>query len=262
MIDVITITRNDLKGLVRTVKSVADQTEVEVNHIIIDGNSSDGTQDWLNEYAQHLTWVSESDDGIYDAMNKGLKYRTGRISVWLNSADVFADPGTLSRVAKSWQDSGWQWAYGNMAFYTSDPSDAQMECQQTPFNMRLLALGLRWLPFECCFFENDFLSSIGPTATDLGSAADQELLIRAATYQHPVHIANVAIRMEAGGTHAQLDPREREIIWHEARKRNKQLVCNSQTLDRAVSRILPVAYRVHNYWMRMRHTRVHLGDHR
>lgn len=96
---IITVCRNDLKGLKMTYNSVIKQTYKDFEWIIIDGNSSDGTKQWLNNLSQeNIYWISESDKGIFDAMNKGIKHARGKYLHFLNSFDEFADKEVLNKV--------------------------------------------------------------------------------------------------------------------------------------------------------------------
>ncbi|MBR1889675.1 MAG: glycosyltransferase [Alloprevotella sp.] len=108
-ISVITVTRNAAPLLERTMHSVESQDYPFVEHLIIDGNSDDHTLTLVHHYmernsqreiAHEINCLSEADEGIYDAMNKGLALLTGRYVVFLNSGDTFASEHTLSLVAE------------------------------------------------------------------------------------------------------------------------------------------------------------------
>ncbi len=99
MISVITINFNNLKGLKSTVNSVRDQTYRKIEHIIIDGGSTDGSKEYLMENFNYFkTVISELDDGIYNAMNKGIEYAEGEHVIFMNSGDIFYCNNTLSSV--------------------------------------------------------------------------------------------------------------------------------------------------------------------
>lgn len=98
LISVITICYNDLAGLKKTAQSVWGQTYPQIEHIIIDGGSEDGTKEFLEENAESWSyWLSEPDEGIYDAMNKGVDRATGAYFLFLNSGDLLANPKVLER---------------------------------------------------------------------------------------------------------------------------------------------------------------------
>lgn len=100
MIDIITVNKNNKDGLEQTIKSVANQTYFDVvNHIIIDGNSTDGSQEIIEQYKDKLFYyVSESDTGIYNAMNKGIRASVSPYLLFLNSGDYLSENNVLERV--------------------------------------------------------------------------------------------------------------------------------------------------------------------
>lgn len=95
---VITICRNNLKELNQTFESVIAQSEPDYEWIVVDGDSSDGTKDWLLSNPFEFKWISEKDMGIYDAMNKGIKMAEGKYLIFMNSGDAFADSDILKRI--------------------------------------------------------------------------------------------------------------------------------------------------------------------
>jgi len=97
LISIITPSYNSVKFIEQTILSVKEQGYPFFEHIIIDGNSEDGTIDILKKY-NHLKWISESDNGQSEAINKGIKIAEGEIVCWLNSDDLFID-GALANVA-------------------------------------------------------------------------------------------------------------------------------------------------------------------
>lgn len=98
-ISIITINYNNKSGLIKTIKSVISQTYSNYEYIVIDGGSKDGSYDVLKEFDQYIDfWVSEPDKGIYNAMNKGVKFSTGDYCIFMNSGDTFFDKNVLSSV--------------------------------------------------------------------------------------------------------------------------------------------------------------------
>jgi Glycosyltransferases involved in cell wall biogenesis len=99
---IITVVYNDVAGLVLTKSSIASQTFSDLEWIVIDGGSSDGTVNFLEQCGQiGLCWVSEKDNGIYDAMNKGINKSRGEYLVFLNAGDAFPSSDTLFSVSKA-----------------------------------------------------------------------------------------------------------------------------------------------------------------
>ena len=99
MFSIITICRNNLHELKRTFTSIEKQSNMDYEWIVVDGNSNDGTKNWLNKNHQ-AKWRSEPDKGIFDAMNKGLERAKGKYLIFMNSGDEFAAPDVLDKVEK------------------------------------------------------------------------------------------------------------------------------------------------------------------
>ncbi|MGJ0329145.1 glycosyltransferase [Aliarcobacter cryaerophilus] len=104
-VTVITITYNAEKYLEETIKSVIEQDYPNIEYIIIDGASSDGTIDIIKNYEKYLSyWISEPDSGIYDAMNKGIDVATGEWINFMNAGDSFCEENTISRVINNLEE--------------------------------------------------------------------------------------------------------------------------------------------------------------
>lgn len=101
-VSVITATYDSLVTLQRTVESVRDQAGVEIEHIIIDGGSNDGTANWLKENCSPDTWISESDEGIADAMNKGVELAKGDWLLFLQADDWLVSGDRLCAALEAW----------------------------------------------------------------------------------------------------------------------------------------------------------------
>ena len=120
-ISVITVCFNSSATIADTLRSVAMQTHPDVEHIVIDGGSTDTTLELVKSHGARVTQlVSEHDHGIYDAMNKGLALATGEVVGFLNSDDIFADTLVIERVAKAMRVPGVDACYGDLAFVDQD----------------------------------------------------------------------------------------------------------------------------------------------
>ena len=104
LISIVTVVFNDRQHLPATIESVIEQSYPNVEYIIIDGGSTDGTVEAIEQYESHLSyWISESDRGIYDAMNKGIAQAQGELIGILNSGDRYS-PNALQQVARLYRD--------------------------------------------------------------------------------------------------------------------------------------------------------------
>ena len=113
-LSIVTINFNDKVGLQRTIESVISQTYAGFEFIVIDGGSTDGSKPLIESYSKHLTiWLSESDNGIYHAMNKGIRTATGDYLLFLNSGDVLTDQAVLTTALEK-IDGGADLYYGNI----------------------------------------------------------------------------------------------------------------------------------------------------
>lgn len=101
-ISVVTVCYNSVSSIEDTIKSVINQTYPNIEYIVIDGGSSDGTKEIIEKYADKIDcWVSESDNGIYDAMNKGINHASGEWIHFRNSGDYFFSSESISEIFKN-----------------------------------------------------------------------------------------------------------------------------------------------------------------
>ncbi len=123
-ITVITVCYNAEKTIEKTIRSVLDQTYPNLEYIIVDGASKDGTADIIRSYAadSRVIFFSEPDDGIYDAMNKGSRMATGDYIQFLNSGDFFVDRDVVGRIAGEIAEKKADILYGNIIYEYPDGS--------------------------------------------------------------------------------------------------------------------------------------------
>ncbi len=124
-VSIITVTYNSAATLSDTIESIVDQDYPDIEYIIVDGKSSDGTLDIIKRYEAHVTkYVSEPDKGIYDAMNKGIKIATGDIIGILNSDDFFARKDAVSLIVSAFgQNEKVDGVYGNLYYVDSNDTN-------------------------------------------------------------------------------------------------------------------------------------------
>ncbi len=97
-VSIITVNLNNKAGLLKTIRSIQNQTFNEIDYIVIDGGSTDGSKELIEQTQFISKWVCEEDEGIYDAMNKGIGLATGEYLLFLNSGDCLHDNATLEKI--------------------------------------------------------------------------------------------------------------------------------------------------------------------
>ena len=106
VLSIITVVYNNVSDIERTILSIVNQSYVNIEYVVIDGGSTDGTLNILEKYRSRMSqFVSEKDAGIYDAMNKGLNLATGDYILFMNSGDEIYEPETVSKVFASASDA-------------------------------------------------------------------------------------------------------------------------------------------------------------
>ncbi len=183
-------------------QSVANQDWPYVEHILIDGASTDETMDVVERFRSRLACVvSEPDAGIYDAMNKGLVLATGDVVCFLNADDQYASDGVLSSVAKQMHAEQLDAVMGDVDFFhASNPSQQVRRYRSDRFTPDRLAWG--WMPAHpALFLSRPVVDRVGRFNTTYKIAGDYEFIIRA-FYGHAlryVHMPMVLVHMQTGG---------------------------------------------------------------
>ncbi|GAB2889666.1 glycosyltransferase family 2 protein [Microbulbifer echini] len=155
------------------------QDYVNIEHIIVDGGSSDDTLSVIEGYKDGIAKViSEPDDGIYDAMNKGISIATGDVVGILNSDDVYCDNGVLSRVMAEFEDQAIDSIYADLKIVSRDDTSKEIRIYDSKkFDISKFRWG--WMPPHPTFFiRKRCYDQFGLYKTDYKVAADFELLVR------------------------------------------------------------------------------------
>lgn len=234
LVSIVSVTRNDLSGIQRTRASVLAQDYPAIEHIVVDGASTDGTVTWLakQSWATPSRFVSERDDGIYDAMNTGAVLATGELIVFLNGGDAFPDATTTSRVVADYGAHHWEWAYGITVLQQSDGSVSRIH-QMAPFSKVRLGLGLGAVPHQALWMRTTFFHSIGGFRVDAGLSADMDLCWRAAQRAQPRLIPEILAMADEGGVSAQQSPG----YYARAMRRNIKHYGDTVTGNRAIDAV-------------------------
>lgn len=201
-ISIITISWNSAETIEDTIKSVIAQQHDDVEYILIDGASSDGTQNIIKKYDPHIAhFVSEKDGGIYDAMNKGVAAATGQIIGILNSDDIYADDSVLQDVAACFQDPAVQGVYANLEYVDREKTDKVIRYWKAGgYETGHFRKG--WMPPHPTFFvRREVYEEFGSYNTELRSAADYEFMLRV-IHKHGIivkYLDRVTTKMRVGG---------------------------------------------------------------
>lgn len=200
-ISVITVCFNSVDTIEDAIRSVAEQTYSDVEHIIIDGGSTDGTQDVVARFHGVVsTWISEPDNGIYDAMNKGIAVASGDVVGFLNADDIYAHPGVLSKVVEAFAADHVDACYGDVVFVREDMQNVVRYYRSSRFSPERLAYG--WMPAHpTLFLKRGLFRDYGVFKTDYRIAADYELVVRLFRV-HRIsyrYIPEVLVKMRVGG---------------------------------------------------------------
>lgn len=199
-ISIITATYNASATIADCLASVNVQT-VPAEHIIIDGASTDNTLDIVREISPHARILSESDNGIYDAMNKGIRLSTGDIIGILNSDDFYAGPLVIEKVTALFRESGVDALFADLVYVRPDKLDRVVRYYSgAGFTPDKFAWG--WMPPHPTFFvRRELYERYGSFRTDYRIAADYELTARflARHRVRYVYLPEVIVRMRTGG---------------------------------------------------------------
>lgn len=116
-LSIITVVLNDKRHIRSTINSVLSQTLTDKEYIIIDGGSTDGTQEIIQRYTDKVKWLSEPDNGIYDAMMKGVRMAKGEWILFLNSGDYLENDTVLNSIFDRYTDNGESFLIANALFF-------------------------------------------------------------------------------------------------------------------------------------------------
>jgi glycosyltransferase involved in cell wall biosynthesis len=191
LVSIITPSYNQADFLEATIQSVLDQDYPNLEYIIIDGASTDGSVEIIKKYANHLAgWVSEPDRGQTDAINKGFARTHGEILAWLNSDDTYL-PGAISSAVKLLQDfPDASLVYGEANFIDERGHIiGRFPAAQTSY--RKLRQGYVHIPQQAAFFRADQWKSVGPLDPSFYFAMDYDLWVRLARLGPLVYIRQI-----------------------------------------------------------------------
>lgn len=205
-ITIITVCYQSAATLADTLASVKAQTYPNIEHLLVDGGSSDGSVAMIQAYAaeqgaEKVKWISEKDHGLYDAMNKGLAMSSGDWVGFLNADDFFADKEVVARIAAGLEHSQADCIYSDLVYvHPQNTHKIIRRWESGLFSPQAFLWG--WMPPHPTFYvKKAIYDRLGGYRLDMGSAADYELMLR---FLHKnriswTYLKIVSVHMRAGG---------------------------------------------------------------
>lgn len=196
-LSIITINYNNVEGLKRTLASIAEQTYKQIEHIIVDGASTDGSVEVIKEYVgsnhanskalwrgndpffnRSIVWSSRPDDGVYNAMNNGIKKASGAYIQILNSGDILAAPDVLERTVTEIEKAEYpELLYGNMI--KKDFTSGKIIGKSGKVEYSLRQYYRATLNHDCCYFRRDLFEKYGLYDENLKIVSDWKWFLHA-----------------------------------------------------------------------------------
>ena len=201
-ISIVTVCFNSGRTIAKTFRSIDKQSYQNIEVIVVDGGSTDDTVDVVKSFGNLVdVFVSETDNGIYDALNKGLRLATGDVIGILHSNDFLASTTVLEEVANSFTKMpGMAILLSSINFVTDNGDEIIREYTARGFKPWMLSFGLM-PPHPGSFFRSDVYTQVGPFNTSYRIAGDFDLFVRALAIKRLVYkvIPLVSVSMTTGG---------------------------------------------------------------
>ena len=202
-ISIITATYNNQKTVEQAIKSVLNQTYPNIEYIIIDGQSTDGTLDIIEKYKNKInTVISEADEGMYDALNKGIELATGELIGFVHADDFYNDQKIIEKVAEIFKKKNIDSIYGDLDYVSAvNPDKVIRHWKAGKFSVKKLKKG--WMPPHPTFFvKKEVYNKLGRFNLNYKIAADYDLILRFLG-KHKIstsYLPEVLVKMRWGGT--------------------------------------------------------------
>lgn len=176
-ISVITICFNNEQDIRNTIESVIHQTYDEIEYIVVDGKSTDHTMSIVQDYSAHIDIIiSEPDNGMYDAINKGIKLASGDVVGLIHAGDRLFDDQVISRIAGHFISNDIDAMYGHSVLVNQE--DEPVRVNKSPqFRKSLFKAG--WMPsHQSVYIKKEVIERLGDYRIDLGGSGDYEFVLR------------------------------------------------------------------------------------
>lgn len=205
-VSIVTVTYNSEKTIRETLESIYNQSYDNIEHIIIDGSSNDSTLDIVKNYPVNIV-VSEPDNGIYDAMNKGIKYASGEIIGFLNSDDIFENKDSIKKIVNLFiNDKCLDIVYGNIVMVSGHNLKKIIRYKKSkPYKSNAIFNG--WMaPHPTLYVKADKLRHLEGFNLNYKIAADFELMIRLFEVEklRSKYLDKTLVRLRLGGVSSRI----------------------------------------------------------
>ena len=200
-VSIITVVYNNVKYIGESIESVLSQDYHPVEYIVIDGGSTDGTLDVVEKYRDKISvFLSEPDDGIYDALNKGINIATGDVIAILHSDDLFCGECVVSDMVKRMSDTKSEFCFSDMVIVDSVSDKVLRYYMAGYFSRWMFRMG--WMPpHPTCFINKSLFDEFGLYSLKYKVAGDFDFLLRI-FYKRDIHwsyLDRVTVKMRQGG---------------------------------------------------------------
>lgn len=201
-VSIITATYNSARYLEDCIQSVIKQTYLNIEHIIVDGKSTDATLSIIHKHRNHISqWISETDRGIYDAINKGMAMATGDIVGVLNSDDMLDSPEVIAQIVNAFDDNMVDAIYGDLDYVAAEDTSKIIRIWKgREYNRNRFNYG--WMPAHPTFYiRRSLTEKYGLYENHYYTAADYEFMARY-LYKNRVkaaYLPMLIVKMRMGG---------------------------------------------------------------
>ncbi len=200
-VTIITCTSNSASTLAWNLQSIAIQTHLDIEHIIIDNRSTDRTLEIAKQFSHVTKIISEPDNGIYYAMNKGLALASGDVIGFLNSDDYFSGPDVIAKIVNRFKQTNCDAVYGSLIYVKEHAlNEIHRVWEADDYNHNLPYKG--WmLPHPTFYVKKEVYQNYGVFNTDFNFAADYEIMLRF-LLKHQISVETIheiLVYMRTGG---------------------------------------------------------------
>jgi len=201
IVSVITVVYNNFEHVRNTIESVLSQDYLLIEYVVIDGGSTDGTLDVIEEYLDRISiFLSEPDGGIYDALNKGIVSASGDVVAILHSDDLFCDEYVVSDMVKKISDTKSEFCFSDMVIVDSISNKVLRYYMAGYFDRWMFRIG--WMPpHPTCFIKKSLFEEFGLYSLEYKVAGDFDFLVRI-FYGREIswsYLDRITVKMQQGG---------------------------------------------------------------